>query len=156
MTHVPDVSPIVHLISDLLYDLPDLCLYSTQALLYGHMEQSMNDADWLLARIKSESSSTAAEELFGPVNASLGSQTEGLYSDLCERLLHLVGACSELAQTAVSTGPATEGLLKVRRYVGCSYLFKCRDGQNFCIVISIYSEDHNNQYCQTSCSILRQ
>ncbi len=73
----------------------------------------MTDADWLLTRIKSESSSAAVEELFGAVSSSLASQAESLYSDVCERITHLVAACSELVQTAVSAGSATEGLLKV-------------------------------------------
>ena len=80
------------------------------------MEQGLNDADWLITRIKSESSSTRVVELFGPLSPSLESQAEGRYSDLCERLMHFVAACSELVQTAISAGPAMEGLLKVHAF----------------------------------------
>ena len=49
----------------------------------------------------------------GVSSPQLGTQAEGLCSSLCERLMNFVVSCHELVQSAVSPGPATEGLLKV-------------------------------------------
>ena len=39
------------------------CYY--QGLIYSHTEQVLNDADWLIGRLKCETSSTSLEEIFG-------------------------------------------------------------------------------------------
>ena len=88
-------------------------LLSPKGLLYTHIDQTLNDADWLLARLKSESTANPVEELFGPPSPTVGTQAEKLFSNLCERLMLFVASCSELVQSALPPGPATEGILKV-------------------------------------------
>lgn len=42
--------------------------------------------------------------LEGVRSPSVGTQAENLCSTLCDRLMHVVGACHELVQSAVATG----------------------------------------------------
>ena len=58
----------------------------------------------------------------GVSSPQLGTQAEGLCSSLCERLMNFVVSCHELVQSAVSPGPATEGLLKVNESVFSSLI----------------------------------
>ena len=46
-------------------------------------------------------------------SSTLGTQVEGHCSSVCERLMNFVVAYHELVQTAIPSGPSSEGLLKV-------------------------------------------
>jgi len=91
---------------------PRTAASSVLGLVYSHTEQVLNNADWLIGRLKCDTS-TPVEEIFDGVSSfQLGTQAEELCSSLCERLMNFVVASHELVQSAVSSGPTTEGLLK--------------------------------------------
>ena len=46
-------------------------------------------------------------------SSTIGTQMEEHCSSLCERLMNFVVAFHELVQTAIPSGPSSEGLLKV-------------------------------------------
>ena len=83
--------------------------------MYSHVEQALSDADWLIARLKTELTTTSSSDdsSDGTSSQPALTQAEGLCSSLCERMMSVVVACSELAQSAVMPGAPTEGLLKV-------------------------------------------
>ena len=83
--------------------------------MYSHVEQALSDADWLIARLKTELTTTSSSDdsSDGTSSQPALTQAESLCSSLCERMMSVVVACSELVQSAVLPGVPTEGLLKV-------------------------------------------
>ena len=43
----------------------------------------------------------------------VGTQATDFCSTVCDRLVYVVSACSELVQTSISPGPTTDGMFKV-------------------------------------------
>lgn len=43
----------------------------------------------------------------------VGTQATDYCATVCDRLVYIVSACSELAQTSLSPGPTTDGMYKV-------------------------------------------
>ena len=116
--------------------LPHVCAVGVvfQGLVYVHMEFVLGDADWLIARLKTELTTPSTSDDSTGVSTLLIhgmhthththtsdesrsqpalTQAEGLCSSLCERMMNVVVGCSELVQSAVSPGAPTEGVLKV-------------------------------------------
>lgn len=93
---------------------PRTAASSILGLVYGHMELAFSDADWLIARLRTEltTPSSSDDSTDGSSSQPALTQAEGLCSSLCERMMNVVVGCSELVQSAVSPGAPTEGLLK--------------------------------------------
>ena len=93
---------------------------SVLAVLYAHCEVLLSDIDWLIAQLKSEFSpqtespftdDDGASDLAHHGTAS-PTQHTGVVASICEQLTHVLWTMYELVQTALSPGPATNGLLK--------------------------------------------
>lgn len=101
-------------------------------LVLVHIDTILGDADWLICRLKSEMTSNPAEDIFGKQlvqfvilnnlflsndsegqKSPVGTQATNYCATVCDRLIYVVSACSELVQTTVSPGPTTDAMFKV-------------------------------------------
>jgi Fanconi anemia group I protein len=88
-------------------------------ILTSHLEVEIDDAEWIISRMKAESA-----ELTDIPSGS--TQNEAVEKSVCTRLGHVINACHELLQSALPIGPCVDTLMRVvcRLYLVLTLLVK--------------------------------